>query len=325
VVTRRVVLQRRRHLLACLLLVLMFLVPTGVLQAEPSSDAETSEQQSESDRLLEMALDHWLGREIRLQEMAQRIQIAGVDLCEDRLSPIMGATIVDLKDFQSNMEPKARKRFGAEHRYFVTAVFGDMPAARAGLQIGDAIVKFNGSKLKDTRNFYGFRWPSEEPVQIEVSRDGETIELAVSSIYGCRFPASVSFNDMVNAGAHGTHLKVNTALMRDLTDDDFLAYVVGHEVAHNIFPSRAASRRGGWASRGNEARADYVGAYLATIAGYRFVNVWEEGLGSMNVDFFNSRRLSHPSDPKRKLAQEKTIEEIRQKLERGEPLELRFE
>jgi predicted Zn-dependent protease len=118
---------------------------------------------------------------------------------------------------------------------------------------------------------------------------------------------------------------VNSGYARYLSDDTMLATVVAPELAHNIFWRPSANRRGSWASRKSEARADDVGLYLLAMAGYP-LNTETRLLSGLteDVDYFTARRRSHPTSPARVLAERKTIEEINEKQRRGEPLRLRF-
>lgn len=279
----------------------------------------------ETDRLNRLALDYWLDRSSRLQQIAQRLQIAGREICDPILSPILGATLADLKLLHENLQPVARTRFGSEYRHYVTAVFADTAAERGGLHVGDAVLTLNGSPVKGVERFYGFRRPGGAPNRLEIERAGERLTLDIETELGCRFPASVVIDQHVNAYATGNSVIVNSALMRFLPDDAMVAQVVGHELAHNIFASPSSTRRGGWASRRSEARADYVGVYLSALAGYPLVTGLEFQLRLQErLDSFMAR-TTHPTTPARVLALRKTIEEIEQKRQRGEPLELRLE
>ncbi|MBW2294607.1 MAG: hypothetical protein JRG94_20200 [Deltaproteobacteria bacterium] len=315
------------RVVVCAAVILVASSPESHGDSDPSrAEAEaTAQVAEETDRLYGLALEHWLARSSRLQQVAQRLQIAGRDICDPILSPILGASIVDLKLLQENLQPAARTRFGSEHRHYVTAVFAGTAAERGGLRVGDAVLTLNGSRVKGVERFYGFRRRSEVPNRLEIERGGESLTLSIETELGCRYPAWVVFDNRVNAAATGSSITFNSALMRVLPDDAMLAQVVGHELAHNIFWSSSITRRGGWASRKSEARADYVGVYLSALAGYPLVTGHEFQIGlQQRLESFMTR-TSHPTTPARVLALRKTIEEIEQKQERGEPLELRFE
>ncbi len=294
---------------------------------QPELPKEASIAGPEANRLFRLALDHWLTRGNRLQRVAQRLQVAGREICEETVSPIFGAAIVDLERLPEELQPVAKDRFGAEHRFFVTAVFAGMASQDAGLRVGDAVLELNGSPLTGAQRFYASKRLFGVPSRLEIGRGEEGLEIAIEPVLGCRYPASLRIDDSINAFATGGAIAVNSGLERLLTDDAALAQVVGHELAHNIFWRPSARRSGGWLSRASEARADYVGIYLKAIAGYPVVSGvrLRLGLASGNVDYFTARESTHPNNPARALAERRTIEEIERKKQRGEPLRLRFQ
>lgn len=64
----------------------------------------------------------------------------------------------------------------------VTAVVADSPAARAGLQVGDAIAKAGGRKVGGAGELARFLYlaPAGDPLRIEVSRTGSDRPLMIS-------------------------------------------------------------------------------------------------------------------------------------------------
>lgn len=323
-----------RAMAAWSIALVLVLSPQGRSRAEgpePENAEEDKPNNPEMDRLYGIALDHWLERSNRLQRIAQRLSLAGSEICERSASPILGAAIVDLKEMQEEMQeallPTARKRFGAKHRFYVTAVFDDMASKRAGLQVGDAVLAVNGAQLESSEQFYSFRPPSGAANRVEIERIGELHTLEIDSEVGCGYPASVEFSENVNAYAHRNSISVNSAYMRYLPDDQSMAVVVGHEIGHNVFwrESSLRTRKRGWASRRSEARADYVGFYLTAIAGYPLTQGVSTKRGRLRDQEHFLEKSSHPTTPARMVAERKTIEEIEDKIRRGEPLRLRFE
>jgi len=108
-------------------------------------------------------------------------------------------------------------------------------------------------------------------------------------------------------------------LLRLLERDEAIAFVIGHEIAHQIDLGRGKRR-----SRipEDEARADYVGAYLAERAGYRLD---PEDFGLVQAAHAQPRRLtieptSHPSTPARQVLFRDALVEIATKRAQGEAL-----
>ena len=70
---------------------------------------------------------------------------------------------------------------------------------------------------------------------------------------------------------------------------------------------------------------DYVSFYLTAIAGYPLTEgvYYKLGLTRDHERLFE--KGSHPTTPARMVAERKTIDEIEEKIRRGEPLRLRLE
>ncbi len=152
--------------------------------------------------------------------------------------------------------------------------------------------------------------------EIEYLRGGSRQVTSVEHVPGCEHAPTLALSDEVNAWAGRHRVVFTTALMRFLRNDDELAAVVGHELAHNVLKHR-------WSQRRWEEEADYVGSYFAALGGYdpeHAITLWPR-MARRNVDgaVFRSRQ-SHPTFPARMIALQETILEIRGKVERGESL-----
>lgn len=168
---------------------------------------------------------------------------------------------------------------------------------------------------------------------------------------GCYFPVEVEDSPTLNAYTDGEKVVFHSGIIKLLDKDEELAVVLGHEYAHvmllhinkrksNMFlglvvdvllsGATGVSTEGAFSELGAKAyskdfelEADYAGLYLAHRAGYdisQAANVWRKmaiETGSATVKRYNS---THPSSPKRFLAQERTYSEIIQKELDGLPL-----
>jgi hypothetical protein len=277
--------------------------------ASSSDDALPEHVLVERARLFELAFDHWMAQKIRLQRVADRLKLVGREVCGMRVSPMLGAVTVRLDRVPRVLGPVAKERFGEGEGSHVIAVFPEMAADRAGLEVGDTVLEIDDS---DER----------EQLVLDVSRDGEQLKLTVDSDLGCADPVILVTQEEVNAYADGKAVRVYTGLVRALPDDAMLAQIVGHELGHNIKrdPSRYART---WSKhRRQEATADYIGIYLAAMAGYPIATDTEKLLGLLRDIRYFGARGSHPTTAARDLALRKTLEEIQGKQERGEVVDL---
>ena len=138
---------------------------------------------------------------------------------------------------------------------------------------------------------------------------------------GCEFPAELLLSEEINAFANfggARSIAVTTSLIREVPDDSVLAMLVGHELAHHILKSNRTRE-----SRvREESRADYVGIYLAAMAGFPLSQDAADVYLVLQSDLyrFAKRSGTHPMMPARSLAFRKTLEEIEKRKRDGVPL-----
>jgi Zn-dependent protease with chaperone function len=161
---------------------------------------------------------------------------------------------------------------------------------------------------------------------------------------GCYFPVEVEDSQEINAFTNGEKVVFYSGIIKMLDKDEELAVVLGHEYAHAmllhinkqksnmlfgllvdvlIAGTTGVDTGGTFSDIGAKAyskdfelEADYAGLYLAHRAGYdisQAANVWRKmaiETGSATAKRYSS---THPSSPKRFIAQEHTYSEIIQK------------
>ena len=273
---------------------------------------------AETERLFDEALEHWIERIARVQRVSQQLRVAGGPLCGEHVGPVLGISMVD----PSNMAPwlawASHDRYGGGEGVVVVRVFPDMAGERAGLAFGDRILSIDGEPADFARSRVP-RTPPGRPVELEVEREGERRTVLVPREEGCAYPVEISLAEARNSWADGSSVTITAPLLRRIRDDAQLAYLLGHELAHNIEFAAGASRSA--RNPEEEARADYVGIYLAARAGYAVSDgpeLWTAILTDLNN--LAVRSETHPMTHARRQALRSTLAEIAAKRERGEPL-----
>lgn len=199
-------------------------------------------------------------------------------------------------------------------------------------------------------------WKSKGSMRKQFEQVAERIEKAGADICremklpekgrSCYYYFDIKYDDDLNAHADGQKVIVNSGMLRFLNNDDELATILGHELAHNLMGHVDASRTntmagmvvgvlvdsiaatqgistgGTFGSMGQdignlsysvefEEEADYVGLYIMSRAGYnpnKAPDVWRR----MSIEFpdniYNAH--THPSNASRYVALKKTINEI---------------
>lgn len=172
----------------------------------------------------------------------------------------------------------------------------------------------------------------------------------------CYYYFRLALDRELNAHADGRNIVIYSGMMYFLKDDDEVAAVMAHELAHNmmghidaskqnvaagaivgalidgIAASQGVNTSGGGMDTGAhmgkvsysvefEEEADYVGLYIAARAGYdvgKSPDVWRR----MTVEDPDAlfREITHPANPKRAALLQKAIEEIAYKRKRRLPL-----
>jgi len=188
------------------------------------------------------------------------------------------------------------------------------------------------------------------PIPFTVKREDETVSVEVTPVPVCDYPFHVVQDDAVNATADSETMEVYTGMIRFVENDDELALILGHELAHNTMEhiqksegnyvagalvgavfgailgvdlSGVGGRIGAGAfSQEFEAEADYVGVYYAARAGFDVSGVaklWRR-MAARNPGSIHLSGSTHPSSAKRFIAIEKTAEEVTAKKTKGEAL-----
>lgn len=264
------------------------------------------------------SFERMLGYAIRVERVASAIRLQGAPLCGEELAPVLGVVVSDVNELPWALHEPARERLGVDRHARVLWVAPGLAAGRAGIREGDAILSVNGLRMRSAAQFRAYRPEPDEALSLLLDRRGESLRVDVERDSGCASVVDVHMDPAINAWADGENLVVTTGFLRHFPDDDHLALVIGHELAHNQL-DHASSRKGHY----DEADADYLGAYFAARAGYDIADaeaVFDE-LGLLY--FFASgpgARRSHPTSPARVLALRATMREISAKDRAGNAL-----
>ena len=157
--------------------------------------------------------------------------------------------------------------------------------------------------------------------------------------------------DSINAKSDGKNIIFTNGLVRFCENNDELAFVISHEIAHNVLghiskkkgnvaigtvfdvllavglgvnTGGAFGKMGGAAySKGFEFEADYAGLYIAARAGIDVSsasNFWRRMAAEHPKSTEKNFGASHPSHPERFIAMDNTVKEIKEKQKIGKPL-----
>ena len=192
----------------------------------------------------------------------------------------------------------------------ISSVAIGSPAQHAAIVQGDEIVKINrtpittiiagveGNATADRIETAIARLPINTAIHLTLNRNGEEYDVDVMPETRCPIAAIVAVNDGLKAYSDRTGLAITTGLRAFFRNDDELALIFGHELAHVLLRDRHDRRDIG--GKHKEDEADILGARLAGCSGYDLkagTEFWKNFDRARPLSFLPS--FSHRSGKKR--------------------------
>jgi len=280
---------------------------------------------------------------VRLHDVAVPLLVAAADWCSVDQEPTYGFLLKDEETLQTQGGE------GAANRVSVAYMHPRLSAASAGLRLGDQLISVNERTVSGIRAEEVSQWIRRmtvariQPLQLKVARGGSRQILNLWAVPACQFSVQLLESNQINGIADGRHVGVTTGAMHFVRSDDELAWVLAHEIAHNVLSHSQDVRLHAMLKaflgattaasaevsvpierRSLEARADYVGAYIMARAGYDVQAIkqfWRRMQSLRARDNTPELDVSHPTTAERQAAFEITLSEIRGKRDRGESLQ----
>lgn len=304
----------------------------------------------------------------RLARVSYRVAVNVVPLCGPRTTFTTGAFLFDWDQSKDEWVDAANEALGINLHMpgiEVLIITPDSPAEKAGLQVGDRIIRLGDWRVPTRQGAYDLfsrrlddmLRNGEAPVSLRIQRGAEFLTVTLTPVRACDYPTLIQDNSSINAFTDGEKIVVYRGMMRFIRDDDELAMVISHELAHVVLAHVDATIQNAVAgvfvgavfdvlmgavldidtgglgtviggqigalaySKEFEAEADYLGAYMVALAGYDFGKSPDflRYLATVDPETMDYS-WTHPTTPQRALAAEKTVQEIRSKMEAGQPL-----
>jgi hypothetical protein len=216
----------------------------------------------------------------------------------------------------------------------VAGVIDNYIADLAGLREGDIIKEIDGKEIKNSSHV---AFKTSEPATVIVERNGTRLSFDVTSEEKPYVRISLKQTGVINAYAKFSGIQFTSGMVHFAEDDDELAIIMGHELAHltskhlpkNIrmaalcgtlgcltgpFVPLTAKALYAPYSRGNEREADYLGLIYAHNAGYdieKGVALWKRFALEIPKSRSKSFLRTHPASPERILRVKKVVELIK--------------
>jgi hypothetical protein len=293
-------------------------------------DLETEQQHQEKiafaeiDRLQE-----------RLSKVAYPILAANTEICPKTRRDI-GARTHSLKSYSKSLRAGAARERGAKDSPHVLYVIPGSSAERAGIKRGDQLLDLMGNPISaDGKAMRALMKADDAPDfkdaisrELFVRRGKSRRSVSLTPAEVCDYKVKLSMRSTINAYATGKEITITSGMMNFTKNDEELALIIGHELAHNtmghIRKIVGNTILSGFATRYTrpfESESDYVGLYYLARAGYDLEgveDVWRRMalVGPRSV----ARAKTHPTHADRFLRLAAARREITAKQAAGEPL-----
>lgn len=200
------------------------------------------------------AIAHHQRLTARVARISRRLRVANAPLCDLTRGDI-GLSTHRLADYPEPLHPLAIHFMDIDDEgRFIRGLVPGSPASMAGLRVGDQILD---------------GWPvqapqaASAPQTVIVQGPNGALAVPVAPDRACHIPTFVVQTEQLNAATDGQEIDLSTALIEAVGDDDALALIIAHEMAHVIRGHTQQSA--GWQA---EIRADTDALVLMRNAGF---------------------------------------------------------
>ena len=341
--------------MSCLVVLLLLgLFGCGTTMMIPQIDQEQAREEARLQRITAWKIK--VGYDQQLHNVAFPILRSNVSFCGRKTKLMLGFLYMTTEHLEKDWRENAQADLGIGDHLTIISVAEGSPAHAAGLIPGDKIEGINrnpiGTGKRAAKNFSKLfdKYAKNGSFTLNIWRQGKRLNITVKPVSICGIPVNLANKDEINAWADGQNVWITTGMLRFVENDDDLALIVGHELAHNTqghIEKKKTNRMLGavlgaavsvatktqvtqsFADAGTlafsqafEAEADYVGTYFAARAGFNADNAAElwRRLAAEHPRSIHLQGSTHPSTAKRFLAIKKTVEEIQQKRLNNLPL-----
>ena len=220
-------------------------------------------------------------QDLRLASTGYGLAYANRSFCKNTQANA-GFMVHDILQYPS--VETARAAFGFVQPVSVSVIIPGGAAQVAGLQVGDGLVGLNdekwdwsrapGAKTYDrvasVKSDIRARLANFKDIALQIERSGKRLTVIITPTVTCVGDFQIDTVRGKDAGTDGNMISMSIGLARYATDRDEFAFIVAHELSHNILGHRAQleSGKGKRAILATEIEADRLSVWLMANAGY---------------------------------------------------------
>lgn len=258
--------------------------------------------------------------DLRVATAGERLAQAGTAFCAGQATSLGGLVIQDARQYSASTRADARIALGVKDGPTIVGAIG--PNA-SGLP-GRAIVRVSGEAIETgASGAYAEVGRAETLIEDGFQRGAVTLTLddgrsvALPPVPGCRTRFQIVRGGLGRTQADGRYVQLSDAMLAFAANDDELAAVLAHELAHNILGHRVKKTP----SKQAEYEADWLSIWLVARAGYdvdALIPFWTR-LGK-RTDYGIFSDGSHPGWKRRAEWFAKGVAMVKAQRAAGEPL-----
>lgn len=231
----------------------------------------------------------------RVANVSFRLSMANAEICPFREWQT-GVFLHNASQYVPRVRTTAKQTFGLGAGPSVLAIVAGSPAAKNGLMVGDRLLSIDGVPFKveaEDRGESNYDGISANIRQLrnatgdgrahvlKVERNGIRLAFTLATMSGCAADFQLLPERRLDSGTDGHLISITSGMVEFTENDDELAVVLAHELAHNALSHRLLLKRegvdNGFGShfgrraalvRSTEIEADRLSAYLVERAGY---------------------------------------------------------
>ena len=214
-----------------------------------------------------LTVDHLIEENRRLINLEYALTTASGPRCGALSRPQSGMILSRSRFFKDReLRKTANRELNLDESLRVLHVVPGSSVDEAGVRAGDGLLSVDGKRLKESARLrkHLLKVSDRRAVDFVFERDGELLEKTIDLEFGC--PVVFKLTDgfeMIARAPMQLVVVVTPGVMSEVEDDDTLAVVLAHELAHTCFDDKSKS----WLEQ--EKRADRLGLILAAQAGFK--------------------------------------------------------
>ncbi len=288
------------------------------------------------------AHQYQLSQKARLLEAARPLLTSNTADCPQAQKYSLGVLLHRIDDYPIKQRQAITSLYSLDKRLQVLHILKNSPAM-GHISPGDILLSINDEPILPEKGLSQLQaaLKNGSAINLGVLRQGNALTINILPELICSYPVILSSSDTINGYADGTNIIITAGLLRFATQDNELALIIAHEMAHNTLnhvgqrfqnsaagalldlvlisngipsPLIATGIGAHLHSKGYEMEADLAGLRLLQNAGYDISGLddfWRRMASLYPHSITHGKQNSHPTTVKRALQLEKAIEKLK--------------